>query len=141
MLDQMRNNARNWLIYLIFGAIIVVFSINFGPGFDQMSQTGCQTRGGVAATVNGKDIPTQLFKMQWRSRSQQIPARFLRAFKIKERTMDLLVDTELLGQQADQIRHQSHRQRSVRQNSRRSLASKKTECSMRSYSAASLTTT
>ena len=102
MLEQMRDNARNWLIYVLFGAIIVVFSINFGPGFDQFAQSGCQARGGQAAVVNGEEISRQVFQMQWRNfvQSRKIPANIIKSLNLKGRIMDQMIDTVLLSQMA-----------------------------------------
>ena len=102
MLEKMRTHSRNWLISLLFGAIIVVFAINFGPGFDQLNQTGCLSQQGYAAKVNGEAIPRQVFAMQWRNylRSRQIPEQFIRSLNLKQRLMDELVNEVLLSQAA-----------------------------------------
>ncbi len=103
MLDQMRNNARNWLIYLLFGAIIIVFSINFGPGFDRMGQAGCRSRGGTAAVVNDEPISRYVFLMQWRNFIQyrRIPRNLLKSWDFKGRLLNSLIDNVLLAQLAD----------------------------------------
>ncbi|TNE47970.1 MAG: hypothetical protein EP343_18010 [Deltaproteobacteria bacterium] len=100
MLDSMRTHSRNWLIYLMFGAIILVFAINFGPGFDQMSQSGCSRGSVTAATVNGETISRRLYSMQWRNFVQL--SRLKRAqqtYLYKDRVLDQLVQLYLLAQQ------------------------------------------
>lgn len=101
MLDKMRTHSRNWLIYFIFGAIILVFAINFGPGFDQMSQTGCSRGFVTAAEVNGESISLRLFLMQWRSYVQlrRLSPKLQDTFT-KNRVLDELVQLYLLAQHA-----------------------------------------
>ncbi len=84
----------------MFGAIILVFAINFGPGFDQMSQTGCSRGSVTAATVNGETISRRLYSMQWRNFVQL--SRLKRAqqtYLYKDRVLDQLVQLYLLAQQ------------------------------------------
>ena len=100
MLDSMRTHSRNWLIYLMFGAIILVFAINFGPGFDQMSQTGCSRGSVTAATVNGETISRRLFSMQWRNFVQLSRlSRKQQTYLYKDRVLDQLIQLYLLAQQ------------------------------------------
>lgn len=100
MLDRMRTHTQNWLIYLMFGAIILVFAINFGPGFDQLSQSGCGRGASTAAVVNGTIIPRRLYDMQWRSFVQfrRIPRQMQGMFK--GQILDQLVDLHLIAQEA-----------------------------------------
>lgn len=101
MLEKMRTHSRNWLIYVIFGAIILVFAINFGPGFDQMSQTGCSRGLVTAAEVNGESISRRLFLMQWRNYVQlrRLSPKLQNTFT-KNRVLDELVQLYLLAQHA-----------------------------------------
>jgi peptidyl-prolyl cis-trans isomerase D len=99
MLDKMRTHSRNWLIYLLFGAIIIVFAINFGPGFDQLSQTGCSRGDAVAAKVNGVEISRRIFEMQVRNflQMQRLPSS--QVAELKSMLLDRLIDDYLLAQQ------------------------------------------
>jgi len=114
MLERMRTHSRNWIIYLLFGAIIVVFAINFGPGFDQASAVGCTPRKSYAIRVNGDDIPRQLYQSQWRNFMEQPGiAQYLRSLmgqkqpgnndlvkNFKNRIADDLIEIALLSQEA-----------------------------------------
>ena len=104
MLDKMRSNSRNWVIYFLFGTITIVFAINFGPGFDQLAQNGCSPKTTSAAVVNGEDIPRQIFLMRWQSflasRQGRLTGSLIRSLDLKGQMMDLLVDQELLAQMA-----------------------------------------
>jgi peptidyl-prolyl cis-trans isomerase D len=64
MLDLMRKNSKSWLIILLFGVIIFVFAINFGPW---VGQTGSELP--YAATVNGHVITYPELQMAY---TQQI---------------------------------------------------------------------
>lgn len=101
MLDKMRTHSQNWLIYLMFGAIILVFGVNFGPGFDQLNQTGCGRGGMTAATVNGTNIPLRLFEMQWNNFvfSARIPS--YRQPEFRKKLIKQIVDIYLLAQEAE----------------------------------------
>src|SRR4051794_25441178 len=61
MLDVMRR--QSYLIYLIFGAIIVIFAINFGPGSSGCAR-GPRAPATWAARVNGEVIKPQDFGAQ-----------------------------------------------------------------------------
>lgn len=102
MLEKMRTHSRNWLISFLFGIIIVVFAINFGPGFDQLNQTGCVRNAGNAATVNGEPISRQLFMMRWQNylQARQIPPQFIQALDLKGRLIGEMIDVLLLSQAA-----------------------------------------
>jgi len=77
MLDWMRLQSRSWLIYFFFAIIILVFAINFGPGFDQLNQTGCQGSRAQAVTVNGQSFSQRLFQMRWQTILRLNPPRKL----------------------------------------------------------------
>ncbi|MCB9639606.1 MAG: SurA N-terminal domain-containing protein [Myxococcales bacterium] len=102
MLEKMRTHSRNWLISFLFAIIIVVFALNFGPGFDQLNQTGCIRKSGYAATVNGEPITRQLFMMRWQNylQARQIPPQFIQALDLKGRLMTEMIDVALLAQAA-----------------------------------------
>ena len=61
MLAGLRNGITQGLTTLIFGAIIVVFALNFGPG--SVSQCGGALP--VAATVNGRPISEADFTKEY----------------------------------------------------------------------------
>ena len=62
MLEQMRKSSRSLLIYVLFGIVIAVFIINFGP---QSQGSSCeQTMGDdhYAARVAGETISSNDFR-------------------------------------------------------------------------------
>src|SRR5512132_3675150 len=63
MLDTLRANSRSVLTYVLFGIIIVVFVVSFGPG-----SRGCTSGGrsdSWAAKVNGEAITPTDFDQQY----------------------------------------------------------------------------
>ncbi len=102
MLEVLRTHSRNWLIYLLFGAIIIVFSINFGPGFDQLGQTGCQLGRATAAKVNGERIPSRLFIIEWQNFVQQyrIPKQ-MQSYYLKKRSLEKIIRRYILSYAAE----------------------------------------
>jgi len=53
MLRQLRDHSRSYILYILFGIIISVFIINFGP-----QSSGCSARSNVAGKVGSKKITT-----------------------------------------------------------------------------------
>jgi peptidyl-prolyl cis-trans isomerase D len=100
MLEQMRQQSRSLLIYLLFGIVIVVFVINFGPQSSGACGQEGRVEGDVARVgdriltrqdyiygltmVGGGDIPPQRAKMM----------------RLHETVMDLLIDREILAAEA-----------------------------------------
>ena len=63
MLEQMRKSSRSLLIYVLFGIVIAVFIINFGP--QSQGSTCEQQMGGndhYAAKVGGETITPNSFR-------------------------------------------------------------------------------
>ena len=56
MLDMMRRHSQSLVMYFLFGALIVVFAVNFGPGSSSCSGVEGTT---WAATVDGEPIRQQ----------------------------------------------------------------------------------
>jgi peptidyl-prolyl cis-trans isomerase D len=99
MLAAMRRNSRNVIIYVLFGVIIAVFVINFGPG-----SRGCS--GGVAGTayaakVAGVTLSEQDFRFTYiAAGGGQFGPRDIR---VKEAVMDKLIERELFAQEAEKL--------------------------------------
>src|SRR5215831_12740080 len=101
MLSVMRQHSRSLLIYILFGIVIAVFIINFGPG-----SKGCGTgiAQGYAARVAGTQIPEQEFTHAFQLlgydtiASDQGRARGTRQF-----VMELLIRRELLAQEGERL--------------------------------------
>lgn len=108
MLDKMRANSRSWITWLIFGAIIVVFVVAFGPGANGCAGAGpgggVADAGGYAAKVNGREISTADFNQAYgnffRQYQQQMGANFTpemaEQLRLKDTVLDRLVERELL---------------------------------------------
>mgnify|MGYP001559439565 CR=1 FL=1 len=111
MLDVLRRNSQSFLIYFIFGAIIVVFAINFGPGSSSCSGGG----GGTYAAVVDGDIITQqelavnysrqldVFKRNaMRGNSgMKFDEEMAEKLGLRRQVVDDLIDRKLLSQEAE----------------------------------------
>jgi peptidyl-prolyl cis-trans isomerase D len=102
MLEAMRRNSRSVIIYVLFGVIIAVFIINFGPG-----SRGCSTGGSVASfavKVAGSTVSEQDFRFTYLALGgSQIPAHVARERRIKEIVMDKLIERELFAEEAERL--------------------------------------
>lgn len=109
MLDTMRANRRNLLTALLFGAIIFVFVVSFGPG-----SQGCQGAnggpGGVAevASVNGQSISAadfeqqyaQLYRMYQQQAGEGFTQELAEQLGLRRNALEQLVVRELILQEA-----------------------------------------
>src|SRR3569623_371559 len=104
MLEQMRKSSQSLLIYALFGIIIAVFIISFGP---QSRGGGCEgSMGGdeSAARVGGETVSTQAYTYAFRLMGGgNQPAQFLRLRRFKEAVMDRLIERELLANEAERL--------------------------------------
>lgn len=96
---------KNWLAYILFGAIIVVFALF---GLDQ--NQGMQSTGGVAAVVNDSAISLAEYRnrvesveQNARMRFDQFPEAQRRALsaELRKRALDELILAELVYQEAN----------------------------------------
>lgn len=105
MLQQMRDQSRSLLIYLLFSIVIVVFIVNFGP----QSVGGCGMRGNprmteAAARVDGRTVSLK----DWTYAATMlnmgsIPPQQAKQFRLKETIMDMLIDREILAAEAERM--------------------------------------
>ncbi len=94
---------RNWVAYVIFGAIILVFAL-----FGLDKNNGGQSTGGVAAVVNHESISLAEFRQRVESKEQnmrmmdQLPEaqRKMFAQKVRKEALDELILGELVYQAA-----------------------------------------
>lgn len=105
MLDTLRANSRSVLTYVLFGIIIIVFVVSFGPG-----SKGCSGGAGPseswAAKVNGATVPpadfdqqyVQLLRMYQQQGSPEL--NVLLQAQLRRMAMDQLVQRELVEQEA-----------------------------------------
>jgi peptidyl-prolyl cis-trans isomerase D len=103
MLDQMRQQSRSLIIYVLFGVIIVVFIINFGP----QSPSSCGGRGRTAQVdIEGARVKGQLLTRQdymygmMMVGAQNIPPQRAKMMRLHETIMDMLIDREIMASEA-----------------------------------------
>ncbi len=103
MLEQMRRSSQSLLIYLLFGIVIAVFIINFGPqsggGYEEKA-----VQSSFAARVGG----TTMFQSDWRyafvmSGGDRVPLQQAKRLKLKELIMDRVIERELLAQESERL--------------------------------------
>jgi peptidyl-prolyl cis-trans isomerase D len=105
MLEQMRQQSRSLLIYLLFSIVIVVFIVNFGP----QSIGGCGMRmparvTEAAARVNGRMLSLKDWTYAYTMlNAGSISPQQAKQFRLKETIMDLLIDRELLAAEAERL--------------------------------------
>lgn len=92
MLEQLRQNQRNFMIYVLFGIIIAAFIISFGPG--------ARGGGGGAAgsTYVARVAGATLTDRDLRVANQSIGGRLR-----EETLLDKLIERELLADEAERI--------------------------------------
>jgi peptidyl-prolyl cis-trans isomerase D len=105
MLEQMRKSSQSLLIYVLFGIVIAVFIINFGP--QSRGGSGCSgAMGGdeTAAEVAGQSVSAQSYLSAFKLvGGGNYPVQMLKAERFKERVMDKLIERELLAQEAERL--------------------------------------
>jgi peptidyl-prolyl cis-trans isomerase D len=105
MLEQMRKASQSLVITVLFGIVIAVFIINFGP---QSRGSSCEQAMGRnehhAAEVGTESITTNDFRYGFMlAGGAQIPAKYAKQERLKEMVMDRLIDRELLAAEADRL--------------------------------------
>lgn len=108
MLESMRKYHQSIFIYVIFGLLILVFAVNFGPG-----STGCSPNAGgdYAARVNGETITREEYARRYEQQVDQYRRMFdgrgggldeslLERFGVRQTVMDNLVGARLVAQEA-----------------------------------------
>lgn len=101
MLKVLRKRKRSWMIFLILGAIIMVFVL-WGVGNFKMDKTT------VAASVNGKSITATAYVRAYQQQinyyrnilKDQFNDEFLERMNLKQNTIQMLINTELQLQEA-----------------------------------------
>lgn len=110
MLDILRQNAKSTLTYALFGIIIVVFVVSFGPGSKGCSDARV-TQASWAAQVNGKDVGgadfEQYYATVFRSYQSRTGQGFTRELAeqlgLRKVAMDQMVERELLIQEGARL--------------------------------------
>lgn len=104
MFEDMRKPVNQGLTTLIFGAIILVFALNFGPG----SATQCSTRSPVAAYVGTRAIAESDFVKSYGQRFQMMSmyrpnysVEDAKRENLKAQVLDEMIGNELLAQEGE----------------------------------------
>ena len=105
MLEQMRKSSQSLLIYVLFGIVIAVFIISFGP---QSRGVSCDGPGSgadhYAAKVAGDVVSTADFRYGFLFLGgAQYPAQMAKQQRLKEMVMDKLIERELLAQEGQRL--------------------------------------
>lgn len=101
MLEAMRRNSRGTIIYALFGILIAVFVVNFGPGGGGCGGTAGE---GYAVEVAGTTISESEFRLYYLARGgDRFDAALARRFRFRETIMDKLIERELLAQEAERL--------------------------------------
>ena len=102
MLDTLRANSRSVLTYVLFGIIIVVFVVSFGPG-----SRGCGAGGGSvetwAAKVNGEAVSPGEYEQQYAQLArlyQGVDPTGALQLRLRQMAMDQVVQRELVEQES-----------------------------------------
>jgi peptidyl-prolyl cis-trans isomerase D len=104
MLDQMRKNSRSLLITVLFGIIILVFIINFGPQGRGSSCEQTMSDDHYAARIGGQVISNNDFRYGFLlSGGDRYPPKVAKQERLKELVMDRLIERELLTGMADKL--------------------------------------
>jgi peptidyl-prolyl cis-trans isomerase D len=104
MLEQMRRSSQSLLIYVLFGIVIAVFIISFGPqsvgGFGGPSGA---TRS-WAAKVNGREVSLGEYRYAFSTAGgNNIPPQIAKAQRVREIVMDKIIERELFASEADRL--------------------------------------
>lgn len=105
MLRFMRQQAGNWLIKVLLGAIVIVF-IFWGVGSFRAQ------RGGRVALVNGDQITLDEYRETYNNLIEQLRERFgnnlnedmLKMLQVKKQALNQLIDKKLLVQEARRLK-------------------------------------
>jgi len=104
MLEQLRRNSRNFIIWILFAIIILVFIISFGPQAN--AQIGCGESKTSAIIVDGNSVGKNSWAFYVKSVEKRwIPSTIVDKQKYTNQrhwlVLDLLLRRELLAQAAE----------------------------------------
>ena len=103
MLEQMRKSSQSLLIYVLFGIIIAVFIINFGPQSSGACESGV-VRASYAAKVAGETVTAKDYRYGYMmAGGTQVQPQRAREMRLKERVLDELIERELLVDEAERL--------------------------------------
>ena len=94
MLEQLRRNSRSVIVWALFGIIIFIFVVSFGPQADQLT---CGGPANYAVRVDGNNVQPN----SWRFGMNGLGAGAGDAQQRRQVVIDLLVKREILAQAAE----------------------------------------
>jgi peptidyl-prolyl cis-trans isomerase D len=103
MLEQMRQQSRSLLIYLLFGIVIAVFIVNFGPQSPSGCDRGQSRMTESAARVGDRVLSLKDYQYGLMMLDRGFPPKVARQVRLKETIMDLLIQRELLASEAERL--------------------------------------
>ena len=104
MLEQMRKSSQSLLIYVLFGIVIAVFIINFGPQSRGGSCEQTMANDHYAAKVAGTLVTRNDFRYGFLVLGgAQYPAQMAKQQRLKETVMDKLIERQLLADEAERL--------------------------------------
>jgi peptidyl-prolyl cis-trans isomerase D len=102
VLEAIRRNSRSTIIYVLFGVLIAVFIINFGPGARRAGER--ELAGTWAVKVAGSTVSEQDYRLAYIALGgPNIPLQVARERHLKEFVMDKLIERELLAREAERL--------------------------------------
>jgi peptidyl-prolyl cis-trans isomerase D len=104
MLNLMRKHARNWLMKVIMGIIVVVFVISFGS-------LSVRQRAERIAMIDGKPIVQADFQREYQNMldvyrqrlGQGLTEEVLKALNLKQQALDRLINEAVLMKKAEEM--------------------------------------
>lgn len=105
MLDFIRNNAANWTVRLLLGAIALSFALFFGYNFSDTPTMG----GNIAAMVGDEPIPYRQFQASYNQAQKnfqesfggEVPENFLEF--LRSNTLEQLIQGQVRKQYAESL--------------------------------------
>jgi len=99
-------DSKRLFSYVFIFVLALLFAVQWGPGSKGCTAGTPETKSDIAATVNGKEIPTKEFSQAYSNelnnfRSQGMTAELARQFGLPRQVIDRLVNFELLAQAAE----------------------------------------
>ncbi|HEX4405582.1 MAG TPA: SurA N-terminal domain-containing protein [Polyangia bacterium] len=104
MLDRMRKSSQSVVIYAIFGLLILIFVISFGPQSRGISCESTMANDHYAAKVAGTLVTRNDFRYGFLVLGgAQYPAQMAKQQRLKETVMDKLIERQLLADEAERL--------------------------------------
>lgn len=104
MLEQMRRSSQSLLIYVLFGIVIAVFIISFGPQSVGGFGGPAGTTHSWAAKVNGREVSLGEYRYAFLTAGGgNVPPQIAKAQRVREIVMDKIIERELFASEAERL--------------------------------------